>query len=551
MKKLTAFITALFLCIVFLCTDPYCEASDAAGSDIRSVITKLIELKLEKEGCGDIQSMISGPLTEKAGRGAEWYIIILGRSGTYDFSSYADALEKYVSENNVPSATGRQKNALALIAAGANSDYITRTADDSIGELGIMSLSYGLHLLNNGVQSNVHTKEETVEKILSAQFEDGGWAVMGEHSDIDVTAMTVQALAPLYDSDKKVKAAVDKAVSMLSERQLESGGYRGFGGENPESSAQVIIALSSLGIDCMTDERFIKNGNSVIDGMLKFRTAYGSFSHEENGDPNDTAAMQALLSLTSYELFKEKGELFYIFEGEKEPLPEYAEAAPEITVTASETNAPEDSIAAVSETAVQMSYEPEQSVASPDYKPAAYIVTASLTVAGCVILLILKKTRMSNFVAVLAIGGAAALFIAFTNFRSAEEYYGGYEIVKTDPIGAVTISIRCDTLIGIGDPEYVPSDGIILDTTEIPIESGETVYDILTQTARKYNIQMQADANGYVAGLAYLYELDYGDLSGWIYHVNGDAPFVHCSEYKLSDGDKIEWLYTLALGNDL
>ena len=92
---------------------------------------------------------------------------------------------------------------------------------------------------------------------------------------------------------------------------------------------------------------------------------------------------------------------------------------------------------------------------------------------------------------------------------------------------------------------------MILDTTSFDIAEGETVYDILTQAARKYNIQMQADAGGYISGIGYLYEYDYGDLSGWIYHVNDDTPFMMCSEYKLSDGDKIEWLYTCDLGNDL
>ena len=55
----------------------------------------------------------------------------------------------------------------------------------------------------------------------------------------------------------------------------------------------------------------------------------------------------------------------------------------------------------------------------------------------------------------------------------------------------------------------------------------------------------------YISGIGYLYEFDFGDLSGWIYHVNGDTPFMMCSEYKLSDGDVIEWLYTKDLGNDL
>ena len=55
----------------------------------------------------------------------------------------------------------------------------------------------------------------------------------------------------------------------------------------------------------------------------------------------------------------------------------------------------------------------------------------------------------------------------------------------------------------------------------------------------------------YISGINYLYELDFGDMSGWIYHVNDDEPLVGCGEYKLSDGDNIEWLYTCDLGKDL
>ena len=55
----------------------------------------------------------------------------------------------------------------------------------------------------------------------------------------------------------------------------------------------------------------------------------------------------------------------------------------------------------------------------------------------------------------------------------------------------------------------------------------------------------------YVAGIQYLYEFDFGDLSGWVYHVNGVSPDVGCGAYALADGDRIEWLYTRALGNDV
>lgn len=80
------------------------------------------------------------------------------------------------------------------------------------------------------------------------------------------------------------------------------------------------------------------------------------------------------------------------------------------------------------------------------------------------------------------------------------------------------------------------------------------MYDVLVDAVRENGIQMDsggADGMMYVSGINYLYEFDYGDLSGWMYRVNGEIPSVSCDEYMLSDGDIVEWLYTCNLGNDL
>ncbi|MBQ9471715.1 MAG: DUF4430 domain-containing protein, partial [Ruminococcus sp.] len=59
-----------------------------------------------------------------------------------------------------------------------------------------------------------------------------------------------------------------------------------------------------------------------------------------------------------------------------------------------------------------------------------------------------------------------------------------------------------------------------------------------------------AQGAAYIAGINYLYEFDYGDLSGWMYRVNGVLPEVGCQSYTVSDGDEIEWLYTTNIGKD-
>ena len=94
--------------------------------------------------------------------------------------------------------------------------------------------------------------------------------------------------------------------------------------------------------------------------------------------------------------------------------------------------------------------------------------------------------------------------------------------------------------------------------TDFDIEAGDTVFDILTEAAQTYGIQMEnkgsaGSAHGmvYISGINYIYEMEYGDLSGWVYHVNGITPSRNCGEYVLSDGDEIQWLYTCELGHDL
>ena len=60
-------------------------------------------------------------------------------------------------------------------------------------------------------------------------------------------------------------------------------------------------------------------------------------------------------------------------------------------------------------------------------------------------------------------------------------------------------------------------------------------------------------ANGlmYIHGIGNIYEFDFGDLSGWVYLVNGESASVGVDQYVLKDGDRVELCYTLELGKDL
>ena len=95
-----------------------------------------------------------------------------------------------------------------------------------------------------------------------------------------LTAKSVQALAP-YQDRKDVSAAIDKALDYLSEQQLPSGGFVKYGDEDVEEDAAVLEMLAALDIS-LTDERFTKDGHTVLDGMMGW---YQSFYFDKAPDP--------------------------------------------------------------------------------------------------------------------------------------------------------------------------------------------------------------------------------------------------------------------------
>lgn len=133
---------------------------------------------------------------------------------------------------------------------------------------------------------------------------------------------------------------------------------------------------------------------------------------------------------------------------------------------------------------------------------------------------------------------------------------------KAEPV-EVTISIYCNTLSEhmekLENPaikSYIPSDGVILKKTTYKGTTDNTVFDALNTVCRNSDIQLDFSytpiyASYYIKGINYLYEFDGGQLSGWMYKVNGWFPNYGCSSYTLKDGDKIVWVYTCDLGNDV
>lgn len=601
-------VSAWILCVLIICmlvmpSRLVCaESRTNTASEVQSLIDGIVKYKHkhEPEHEIDIQCWIDKELTQGAGTNSEWYVLALSQSGKlYDFSKYQTELKKYLDEHTEYSATSRQKYALCLAATGSTDIYISEVMENSIGQQSIMSWIYGLHLLNNGYVSTTVTKEGVKQEILSWQAKDGGWALSKKAAsgDVDITAMAIQALAPSYQRDASVTKAINEALNLLSGRQLDGGDFQSYGKANAESTAQVLVALSSLGIDGQTDSRFIKNGNTLLDGLKKYASG-GGFCHEEGGAVNESATVQTFYSLISYLRMLEGKSGFYILDhcnpaglpavkpsgsaqgtgssagsGQTSgggQISDSGQTSSEATPDAGQTSDTEQTPEGEQDVKKEQKTEEEQSVnqaqterkeqvKEKNSKKISYKLWVSLAIAcvagiGCLVLFFLKKRNKKNFIAI-GIGAVILiLLVGFTDIQSKTQYYDNTAAEKAQAVGTVTLSIRCDTVVGKSDSEYIPKDGVILKTTEFDIEEQDTVYDILTEAAKQYEIQVEnTGTNGmvYIAGIHYLYEFDFGDLSGWMYRVNGKTPSVGCDEYTLSDGDSIEWLYTCELGKDL
>ena len=80
--------------------------------------------------------------------------------------------------------------------------------------------------------------------------------------------MTLQCLEP-YQDQQEVAEIIEKGIQILSAGQEENGGYVAYGSDSSESVSQVILTLSTYGIDCNEDERFIKDGKGLYDILME------------------------------------------------------------------------------------------------------------------------------------------------------------------------------------------------------------------------------------------------------------------------------------------
>ena len=259
--------------------------------------------------------------------GGEWMVIDLTRAGQPCPEGYYQNVVDFVkAEINDKEQLHRVKSTensrviLALTAAG----YDVTNVDGHNLLMGLTDMTYipkqgvngpiwaliafdshGYEIPANPNATEQATREKLIAYILEKQLADGGWDLANRAADPDMTGMAIQALAPYYKINDAVKAAVDKALTCLNNKQMANGGFGSVDGICTESCAQVVVALTALGIDPETDPRFIKNGISVLDAMCLFAVEDGGFAHVPNSGVNGMATEQGQYALVSYFRFKE------------------------------------------------------------------------------------------------------------------------------------------------------------------------------------------------------------------------------------------------------
>ncbi len=124
------------------------------------------------------------------------------------------------------------------------------------------------------------------------------------------------------------------------------------------------------------------------------------------------------------------------------------------------------------------------------------------------------------------------------------------------------LSVRCDTILDnldfIAEEKLavIPHDGVVFEEQTVEFNEGESAFQVLRREMKRHKIHFEFENvplynSSYIEGINNIYEFDCGELSGWMYKVNGWFPNYGCSQYVLKHGDLLEFVYTCDLGRDV
>lgn len=412
-----------------------------------------------------------------------------------------------------------------------------------------------------------------IKSLCDAQINNGAWGIDADFpgSNVDMTAMVVQALAPYCSTNATVKAAVDKAVEWLSAEYQKTGDYG-----SSESAAQVIVALSALNIDAKIDSRFQHNGISVLSNFLSYADPNSKgFLHDKqpNSTVNQMASEQAAYTLVAYDRYVNGSKRLYDMSDVTKR--ENADAQAVINLIAAIGPVGEGSYNAIAE--ARNAY--NKLSAADKAKVENY---NTLTAAETSYKAILKQKQIDQYKALKAhyddllndktkkYGTAAKKKLAsilqqaqtdMNAAESCERVTAIYEKAITDldavKPGDIEITFR---LIGaleatqdvdLTTDSYLPEYVTWVPTKTYALQENATVYDLFTEAMSDAGLRYIGAESNYVStiyapsclGGYALSEFTNGKKSGWMYTVNGKHPNQGLKNWTLNDNDVVVWHY--------
>ena len=299
------------------------EKWDATAQEVEDAEKSLDTYKKAKNYSNVLTKALANrkPDIGEAVYGQEWLVLGMARNGITDdawYHSYYQSVEQTLAnskDNMIDSyISANSRTAIAVTAMGldatniggknlleplANFDNL-KTQYVTIPAYALIAFDCGKYDIPKTATGEQTTKEKLINTITSA-FLDTGVIGGDGYVDIDSTAMALQAIAPYYTSNETVKNTVDKSLEYLSENQNKDGTFGDY--DVVCTTAQMICALSALGIDANTNDKFIKNGNTMVDAMVAYAKEDGSIAVPKTKN-TAMSTEQAAYALTAYDRFK-------------------------------------------------------------------------------------------------------------------------------------------------------------------------------------------------------------------------------------------------------
>lgn len=494
---------------------------------------------MRQRGAEDFWDGLDSGATDWA---AYCYARLYGADGAEE---YAQSVERHVGElysaGGFVRPTEYQRAAICITVTGGNPSLAARLGAfgcEILDRQGFNAYIWALIALNvTGIQppeGAANTADTLTEYLIAHQHADGSFALMGDGGDVDITAAAVYALAGT-DSPGAAEAAQRGADWLAGFDSYSTMGVR-----NCESTAQAVMALSAAGRK--------ESAEKAAAQLEEYRREGGGYAHLPDGEVNQMATAQTLEAFTALALAERGGSLFGEYSGAAAE-PDGAES------TAESAEIPVHTAESTAESGIQPGNTAQGGLTGTHIRIIISAVLGAAAVACGILFAFRRKKALIPAAALLA---ALAGGVWLLDIRTPEEYYsesGGGPV-------RVTVLAECSTVLShmdiidpaVNPPEVVPEDGVIIARCEVSLPEGATAFDALAAAARKQRVRVDYTGSAYgtyVRGIGYVTEFGFGELSGWMYTVNGEFPDVSVSDRVLGSGDVVEFRYTCDLGRDV